>query len=118
MFAFQVTRKSTEKVFMYKNISYKVLSGSYMPLSVQYCIRGTIMFALGGDFAEGNMVISAFIDNQHSFTTKDIFFVTLIFQVKWTFNSSRFQAGAFKANYIENYGTPLLPKSNPFLLFT
>ena len=44
-----------------------------MPLSVQYCIKGTIMFALGGDFAEGNMVISAFIDNQHSFTTREIF---------------------------------------------
>ena len=91
---------------MYKNISYKVLSGSYMPLSVQYCIRGTIMFALGGDFAEGNMVISAFIDNQHSFTTKEIFFATLIFQVKWTFNSSKFQAGAFKANFRELCDTP------------
>ena len=55
-----------------------------MPLSVQYCIKGTIMFALGGDFAEGNMVISAFIDNQYFFTTstREIFFVTLIFQVK------------------------------------
>ena len=55
-----------------------------MPLSVQYCIKGTIMFALGGDFAEGNMVISAFIDNQYSFTTctREIFFVTLIFQVR------------------------------------
>ena len=79
-----------------------------MPLSVQYCIKGTIMFALGGDFAEGNMVISAFIDNQFSFTTctKEIFFVLLIFQVKYTFSSSKFQAGAFKANCRELWDTP------------
>ena len=89
-----------------------------MPLSVQYCIKGTIMFALGGDFAEGNMVISAFIDNQFSFTTctKEIFFVALIFQVKYTFSSSKFQAGAFKANCRELWDTPS-PQIQTFFLW-